>query len=94
MSDNNDIKIITNYVKSSTIKQIDYDPLFEKMIVKFLNEVVYEYYSVPRSEYDELISSPSIGKHFHSKIKNNYEFAKRGEVQKDQTTLLFEQTEE
>ena len=89
----NDINIITNYVKSSTIKQVDYDPLFEKMIVKFSNQVVYEYYQVPRSLYDELIEAPSVGKFFARNVKGKFEFAKRGEVQKDQLAILFEQAD-
>ena len=51
------------YVSSSNIGSIGYDP--ENMIleIEFLNGSVYQYYDVPQSIYEGLMAADSHGKY-------------------------------
>lgn len=66
---------------SSNIVQADFDPLTETMTVLFVTGDTYEYYGVSRDIYDQLVTAPSVGKFFMKSVKNQFDFAKRGQVQ-------------
>lgn len=43
-----------------------------KLEVEFRHGGVYVYEGVPESDYKDLISAPSVGSHFHRRIKPHY----------------------
>ena len=58
-------------VRSSNLAAIDYD-WSGTLTIAFHSGSVYEYYHVPPSEYDGLMSASSHGQYFHAHIKNRY----------------------
>ncbi len=54
---------------SSQIKEIAYDSGNYRLYIIFINQSVYAYEKVSYLEYQEFISAPSIGRHFHAFIK-------------------------
>lgn len=58
-------------VKSSAIKEIGWDDNI--MEVKFTSDSVYKYENVPKSVFQALKDSNSIGKTFHTLIRGNYD---------------------
>lgn len=63
-------------VSSRNISAIGYDPDSQILEVEFLNGSVYEYSSVPCSEYDGLMNADSKGKYFSANIRKIYAFVK------------------
>lgn len=62
-------------VTSSNVVSIGYDPPSETLEIEFKNGV-YQYYNVPQEIYEQLISSPSVGKFLNAYIKPVYPCAK------------------
>ena len=56
-------------VKSSTIESIGYDGDTKTLRIKFKSGATYDYADVPYETHADLMSAPSIGKHFHSMIR-------------------------
>jgi len=75
MSDN---KVLTTKVNSSNIEEVSYDPLMSNLTVKFLNGSKYEFVSVPKQEYENIVTAPSVGRYFQANIKGKYDFLKLG----------------
>lgn len=63
-------------VDSSNIEAVGYDPESQVMHVKFRSGDTYQYSGVPADEHQALMSAPSIGGHFHRRIKGRYGFSK------------------
>ena len=63
-------------VESSNLTAIGYDAERKILAVKFKNGTVYNYSDVPEKTFEELRSSESIGKFFHSRIKNIFKYLK------------------
>lgn len=63
-------------VSSRNISAIGYNPDTQILEIEFLNGSVYEYLSVPPSEYAGLINADSKGKYFNANIKEIYAFVK------------------
>ena len=57
------------YVLSSNIASIGYDSMNQILEVEFLNGRIYQYYDVPQSLYDGLMSTDSHGKYLDAYIK-------------------------
>lgn len=57
---------------SSLISHISYVPPLKVLQITFKNGNVYWYYNVPKSVYDEMLSSPSFGKYFWENIRRKY----------------------
>lgn len=57
------------YVSSSNIASIGFDPDNMILEVEFLNGAVYQYYDVPQSIYDGLMAAESHGKYLTAYIK-------------------------
>lgn len=57
------------YVSSSNIASIGYDSTNQILEVEFLNGSIYQYYDVPESLYDGLMSADSHGRFFDRNIK-------------------------
>ena len=60
-------------VQSSDLASVDYD-WSGTLTIAFHSGSVYEYYHVPHSEYNGLMSASSHGKYFHAYIKNRYDY--------------------
>ena len=60
-------------VQSSNLAAIDYD-WSGTLTIAFHSGSVYEFYHVPPSEYDGLMSASSHGEYFHAHIKNRYDY--------------------
>ena len=67
-----------DYVASSNLASIGYDPTTETLEVEFLNGSIYQYYNVPQNIYDHLMQEPSKGRFLNTYIKNAYPFSRVG----------------
>lgn len=56
--------IQTHPVKSSSLKEIGYDPDTETLAVRFHSGGLYHYQGVTQAERDELMAADSHGRHF------------------------------
>ncbi|MEK6262292.1 MAG: KTSC domain-containing protein [Planctomycetota bacterium] len=59
-----------NYVDSSNIEAIGYDPSSTELHVQFLKSGLYVYHDVPQDVFDAFLSSDSKGSFFNRNIKN------------------------
>jgi hypothetical protein len=60
------------YVESSMITSIGYDPTTSTLEIEFKSTgAIWQYYDFPESFYYEF-KEGSLGKYFHSNIKNKY----------------------
>jgi len=57
------------YVSSSNIASIGYDSISQILEVEFLNGAIYQYYDIPETLYDGLMSADSHGKYLNEYIK-------------------------
>lgn len=81
MSDEEEnISISMQEVDSSAISRIGYSQEYKILRIEFKeSEDIYDYYDVPKSAYEKLISADSIGKEYNLSIKGEYECEKIGE---------------
>lgn len=56
-------------MSSSNIASIGYDSISQILEVEFLNGAIYQYYDVPETLYDGLMSADSHGKYLNEYIK-------------------------
>jgi hypothetical protein len=61
-------------IRSSDLSAIDFDDWSNTLTIAFHSGGVYEYYNVPRSEYDGLLNASSHGRYFHAYIKDQYPY--------------------
>lgn len=64
-------------VNSSNLVAVGYDKSTQTLRVKF-NSSTYDYYNVPESIFNGLLSAPSKGQYHHAYIKNSYRFNRIG----------------
>ncbi len=65
------------YVSSSNIASIGYDASDMILEVEFLNGAIYQYYDVPQSVYDGLMSASSHGSYLDAYVKKGgYRYSK------------------
>jgi hypothetical protein len=62
-------------VRSSNIKSIGYDPKSETLEIGFHSGDIYQYFDVPESIFNSLMSASSHGSYFHKYIKDKYRWA-------------------
>lgn len=62
-------------VTSSNIASIGYDANTMTLEVEFTNGSVYQYFDVPETEYQALVSASSVGTHLNQNIKARYRYA-------------------
>lgn len=60
------------YVESSNLKAIGYDPDVAILVIEFNDGSAYEYYDVPQYEFDGLASAESKGKYANANIYKRY----------------------
>lgn len=71
-------------VTSGNIEAVGYDPLSQKMTVRFKGGREYEYDNVPNEAHTEFVSAPSVGSHYNKAIKGKYTATKVSEEKKEQ----------
>lgn len=65
------------YVSSSNIASIGYNASEMILEVEFLNGAIYQYYDVPQSVYDGLMSASSHGSYLDAYVKKGgYRYSK------------------
>jgi len=62
-------------VSSSNIASVGYDDQTSTLEVEFHSGHVYQYFDVPKSIYDGLLSAGSVGQYFNQ-IKGIYRYAR------------------
>lgn len=60
---------MTQSVTSSNILTVGYEPTTRALEIEFKNGGVYRYDAVPEATYQDLVHSPSPGRHFAQYIK-------------------------
>lgn len=68
--------MIRTPVVSSDIRSVGYDKNSQVLEVEFHSGGTYQYYSVPQSVYEGLMSAPSHGKYFHRHVKGAFNYQK------------------
>lgn len=63
-------------VSSTNIHSIGYDLLTKTLEIEFNSGGTYQYFNVPESEYNALMSASSHGSFFHAYIKDQYRCTK------------------
>ena len=66
------------FIESSMIKSIGYDPNISVLEIEFRSGEVWQYFDFPESLWYEFESSESKGKFFHREIKNQYSESRVG----------------
>ena len=61
------------YVSSSNLVSVGYDESSMTLRVKFKSGT-YDYYNVPKSIFDGLLSASSKGSYHHAYIKNSFSY--------------------
>lgn len=65
-----------DYISSSSIVSVGYDPVIETLEIEFNSGAVYQYYNVSQSIYEELMRAPSKGKFLAYQIKNSFPYSR------------------
>lgn len=63
-------------VSSSNLATVGYDEEKEILEIEFNHGGVYEYYDVPKEEYEALMNANSLGSYFFHNIRDGYEYSK------------------
>jgi len=62
-------------VSSSNLASVGYDEKNQILEIEFNHGGVYQYFDVPKEEYEGLMSANSLGSYFYYNIRNDYEYA-------------------
>lgn len=62
------------FVDSSAIERIGYDPNSSTLRIEFKNNRTYDYSNVPENIFNELKHAPSIGGYHATNIKNSFSY--------------------
>ncbi len=63
-------------VNSSNLASVGYEAESQILEIEFNHGGVYQYFDVPKEEYDALMHADSHGKYFAANIRNDYEYQK------------------
>jgi hypothetical protein len=63
-------------VTSTNIVEIGYDPPSLTLEVVFRNGGIYQYFDIPKQEYESLLGAASIGEYLNRNIKGRYRYAR------------------
>lgn len=69
-----DESVFEIFVKSSNIVSIGYNPHSQVLYIKFQDNLVYMYFNVPNSIFNDFINAPSYGKYGHRNIYYSFEY--------------------
>ena len=59
-------------VRSTAIRQVDYDAGSQALTVRFLKGGLAVYEGVPRAVFDAMIKAPSVGRYYRQVIQARY----------------------
>jgi len=77
-------------VESSTLATIAYDEIHELLQVEFRSSALYQYFRVPSTVHEGLLSAPSKGSYFNQEIRGKFRYRRVSDSQakaSDQTIL-------
>jgi hypothetical protein len=63
-------------VNSSAILAVAHDG--DSLHIQFMGGSVTQFYHVPKSLYDEMLKSPSVGQYFNARIRGNFDDSRGG----------------
>jgi hypothetical protein len=63
-------------VDSSNLASVGYDEENETLEIEFNHGGVYQYFDVPKEEYEALMNASSLGSYFFHNIRDGYEYSK------------------
>ena len=63
-------------VDSSNLASVGYDEENKILEIEFNHGGIYQYFDVPKDEYDALMNASSLGSYFYHNIRDDYEFDK------------------
>lgn len=66
------------HVISSNLESVGYDPVSRTLEIGFRSGAVYEYFGVPESEYEGLMTATSKGSYFRDHIRDSYQYRQVG----------------
>ena len=64
----------TQYVESSSLSAVGYEPANLTLEVQFKNGHVYRYFNVPYVAVEQLMNARSLGRHFNSNIRDRFRY--------------------
>lgn len=59
-------------VNSSNLASVGYDAASQTLEIEFHSGGIYQYFSVPPSQYNNLMTAVSLGSYFHHNIRDHY----------------------
>lgn len=65
--------------RSGMITKLSYDESAKRLTLTFAKGGTYHYNDVPKAQFNAMLSSDSVGKHYHSHIKGKYDHEKSDE---------------
>ena len=63
-------------VESSNLSSLRFDAKKKILEIEFNHGGVYQYFDVPKSEYEALMNADSHGSYFNNNIRDDYEYEK------------------
>jgi len=70
--------MIRDFVSSSHVASVGYDPGSETLEVEFTDGSIYRYFNLPAWLYERLMAAPSKGQFLHFNIKDTYPYSRVG----------------
>jgi hypothetical protein len=62
-------------VDSDRIYAIGYDDVVERLVIVFHNQKIYQFFAVPQSVYEALLSADSIDHYMQTDLVGHYAYA-------------------
>ncbi len=63
-------------LKSTNLKEAEYDPFMKTLILRFHTGGDYEYMEVDQKVFNDLVIAESAGRFFHENIRGKFDFLK------------------
>ena len=63
-------------LNSSNIASAGYDDASQTLEIEFHNGGIYQYFDVPRTIFDQLVTAASPGGYFHQQIRGVFRYAR------------------
>ncbi|MDO9580264.1 MAG: PIN domain-containing protein, partial [Bacteroidales bacterium] len=74
-------------VSSSNINSVGYDEETQILEIEFQHGEIYQYFDVPKTEYNAFMEATSHGKYFMEKFWNNYKYLKNNIMEIKKTII-------
>jgi hypothetical protein len=63
-------------VQSGHLDAVHYDSMGKRLTVRFQNGAEYHVHNVSPEDYQDFMSAPSPGQHYHSVLKKNFKITR------------------